>query len=129
MKKNLLVLGMTLVALAFGLFGTGCSNPDANNAINEIASYTNEKADVYNFATSLVKKELDAPSTALFPTFSNSYVEEESAGDSEFDAVYVVNSSVECENMVGGRITLEYTVNVGVKHDEGKMYGKVVSLR
>lgn len=129
MRRNIMAMGMALGVVVFCFLGTGCNNSDVNNAINEVASYTDEKADVYNYATELVKDQLDAPSTAIFPTYSSSYVEEVDVSDSDCDAGYVIRANVECENMLGGRSTLDFTVNVSVYHDEGKMYGEVVSLQ
>ena len=129
MRRNIMAMGMALGVVVFSFLGTGCNNPDVNNAINEVASYTDEKADVYNYATELVKDQLAAPSTAIFPTYSSSYVEEVDVSDSDCDAGYVIRANVECENMLGGRSTLDFTVNVSVYHDEGKMYGEVVSLQ
>ena len=84
---------------------------------------------MYNYATELVRDQLDAPSTAIFPTYSSSYVEEVDVSNSDYDAGYVIRANVECENMLGGRSTMDFMVNVGVCYDEGKMYGKVVSLQ
>ena len=100
---------------------------DVNNAINGAASYTSTQGEVYNFATKLVKEQLDAPSTAIFPTFESSYVTKMD-GDGEFDECYKVQSSVECENALGGRGTMNFTVLVGIKKSEGKMYGQVREL-
>ena len=98
-----------------------------NNAINGAASYTSTQGEVYNFATKLVKEQLDAPFTAIFPTFESSYVTKMD-GDGEFDECYKVQSSVECENALGGRGTMNFTVLVGIKKSEGKMYGQVREL-
>lgn len=128
MKRKIMSMGVALSICMCALLGTaGCSNPDVNNAINGAASYTSTKGDVYNYATDLVKQQLEAPSTAIFPTFNSSYVEEVE-GDAEFDECYEAKSSVECENALGGRGTLNFTVLVGIKKSEGKMYGKVSEL-
>ena len=74
MKRKFMSMGVALSICMCALFGTGCSNPDVNNAINGAASYTSTQGEVYNFATKLVKEQLDAPSTAIFPTFESSYV-------------------------------------------------------
>ena len=60
-------MGVALSICMCALFGTGCSNPDVNNAINGAASYTSTQGEVYNFAIKLVKEQLDAPSTACQP--------------------------------------------------------------
>ena len=127
MKRKFLSMGVALSICMCALFGTGCSNPDVNNAINGAASYTSTQGEVYNFATKLVKEQLDAPSTAIFPTFESSYVTKMD-GDGEFDECYKVQSSVECENALGGRGTMNFTVLVGIKKSEGKMYGQVREL-
>ena len=49
-------------------------------------------------------------------------------GDDEFDECYKVQSSVECENALGGRGTMNFTVLVEIKKSEGKMYGQVREL-
>ena len=109
MKRKIMSMGVALSICMCALFGTGCSNPDVNNA------------------TKLVKEQLDAPSTAIFPTFESSYVTKMD-GDGEFDECYKVQSSVECENALGGRGTMNFTVLVGIKKSEGKMYGQVREL-
>ena len=118
MKRKFMSMGVALSICMCALFGTGCSNPDVNNAINGAASYTSTQGEVYNFATKLVKEQLDAPSTAIFPTFESSYVTKMD-GDGEFD---------ECENALGGRGTMNFTVLVEIKKSEGKMYGQVREL-
>ena len=104
MKRKIMSMGVALSICMCALFGTGCSNPDVNNAINGAASYT-----------------------AIFPTFESSYVTKMD-GDDEFDECYKVQSSVECENALGGRGTMNFTVLVGIKKSEGKMYGQVREL-
>ena len=55
MKRKFMSMGVALSICMCALFGTGCSNPDVNNAINGAASYTSTQGEVYNFATKLVK--------------------------------------------------------------------------
>ena len=54
MKRKIMSMGVALSICMCALFGTGCSNPDVNNAINGAASYTSTQGEVDYFATKLL---------------------------------------------------------------------------
>lgn len=110
-RKGRGVIAVIMLAGMMTFLG-GCNNGDVNDAVNHVAAYGSRKADAYRVATQLIKEQLDAPSTAVFPTYQEDFVTEGDASDTEYDEMYVVTSSVETENLVGGRTTIEYTVNV-----------------
>ncbi len=128
MKRKITAMAVLSIGMC-ALFMTGCKSAVVNDAYNEVVSHSSREGDVYNFATELVEQQLDVPSTAIFPTFNSSYVEKMDVDDPEYDECYEVKSTVECENVLGGRGTMNFTVRIGVKTSEGKMYGEVYELQ
>lgn len=128
--KKIIKIGVVLSITMCALLETGCSAGKAvvNDVFNDVASHNSREADLYDFATELVEQQLDVPSTAIFPTFQFSYVEKVDIDDPVYDECYQVKSTVDCEDVYGNRSVKSFTVRIGIKNSEGKMYGKVYEL-
>ena len=117
---------MALSVMAFmPLCITGCDEGDVNQVINNAAAYTGEKADAYRAATELVKEQLDAPSTAIFPAYKSSFVAEGDASGTGYDKMYIVTAYVEAGNAFGGMWKNDFVVNVYLDEENSKWYSVI----
>jgi hypothetical protein len=97
---------------------TGCAVNGVNDAYNGAMSFASEKADAYRVACDTVREQLDAPSKAVFPTYSSSYVKQKSSDNASYDEMYVVEAYVEAENMFGGTVKVNWGARVYPTKDD-----------
>ena len=100
MKKVFIILTLVLITT------TGCAIDanDINNVRdvgNTINAMTDIKADAYRVSCNAVRSQMNAPSSAKFPSYSSNFVTEESSDMSTYDTMYIVESYVEGENIMG----------------------------
>ena len=116
MKKLFIIVALVVMAT------TGCAIDanDINNVRdvgNTISALTDIKADVYRVSCNTVRSQLNAPSSAKFPSYSSGFVTEESSDISTYDTMYIVKSYVEAENKVGGTGRCEFGCRVYANKD------------
>lgn len=115
MKRKLIVTMIVFLSYISSL--TGCTINGANDAINSAVSLTSEKADAYRVSCDLVRDQLDAPSKAIFPTYSSSYISEKNSDDDSYDTMYMVKAYVEAENIFGGTVKVNWETCVYPTND------------
>lgn len=116
MKKIVIIIMLALMAT------TGCAVDanDINNVRdigNTISAMTDVKADVYRVSCNAVRSKLNAPSSAKFPSYSSGFVSEGSSDIPAYDTMYIVESYVEGENLMGGTSKWEFGCRVYANED------------
>lgn len=114
MKKVFIIIALASVIM------TGCAIDaneinnvrDVGNAINAM---TDVKADAYRVSCNAVRAQMNAPSSAKFPSYSSGFVTEESSDIPEYDTMYIVDAYVEGENQMGGTSKWEFGCRVYAK--------------
>ena len=118
-NKHFIVGFVSALAVSVSLLG-GCQVNNVNDAVNNVMSLTNEKADAYRVACDLVRDQLNAPSSAVFPSYQSSFV-------SGSDGDYTVSAYVEGENLVGGTSKVNWTATVKAISDN-KFHVEITSI-
>lgn len=115
MKKKSLFLAVCLCSVLL-LAGCGEIN-NVRDAVNNAASFTSEKADVYRAACDEVREQMHAPSETEFPTYSSKYVKESDVdlSDTNYKKVYEVTAYADSENAMGGTVRFEWKATVAVQ--------------
>jgi ribosomal protein L40E len=98
-----IIFGIMLIGIIWLFYS--CTHKSDGEAIDY--SVNNQSISAWVAATNAVQNELKSPSTANFPSYSNSYVTDNN------DGTYSVSSYVDAENSFGAKIrsTWSCTVN------------------
>ncbi|NFH40674.1 hypothetical protein [Clostridium sporogenes] len=116
-----LVLLCLSIILCFGIF-VGCES--AGEAASrqyeerkaEAKNPENKKKNIYYGVQEEVKNKLKAPSTAKFPIYDESFVE-------QIDSThYKVNCYVDAENGFGAKIRSNYTCDIEYEYEDDSSY-------
>ena len=86
------------------------------------------KVDVYRVVR-LREENIKCTSIAIFQNYKEFFVTEENVSDSEQDMMCTVTSTVEAENKLGGRETIEYTINLYGDASKNEWYAELVDMQ
>jgi hypothetical protein len=126
LHKKRMVISLICIIAVVSL--SGCTANNMNDAYNNAAAYTDTKADAYRVACDAVREKLEAPSKAVFPTYSSSYVSQSSSDDSSYDTMYTVSTYVEAANTLGGTSKLYWSAVAYTSEGDNQFHVRIESI-